>query len=35
MRQIYKYVLLLIMFNILLTGIGFLLKSINPINLSY
>ena len=33
MRQIYKYVLLLIFFNFLLLGIGLLIKSINPVNL--
>ena len=33
MRQIYKYVLLLIVFNFLLLSIGPILKSINPINL--
>ncbi len=33
MRQIYKYVLLLIVFNFLILSIGLLIKSINPINL--
>jgi len=33
MRQIYKYVLLLIAFNLLLLTIALLIRSINPINL--
>lgn len=33
MRQIYKYVLLLLVFNFLLLGTGLLTKSINPVNL--
>ena len=33
MRQIYKYVLLLFVFNFILLGIGLLTKSINPVNL--
>jgi hypothetical protein len=33
MRQIYKYVLLLFVFNFILLGISLLTKSINPVNL--